>query len=88
MKVNYLIHVYTSPKSFFMNSVKNMNDKKRYPVTFSTITITVLAILAMVLLKDVIVSILAYLSEGGWRLTLAVIGTIIVSLLISHKRGG
>lgn len=66
---------------------KDMSEKKRHPGILSIFTIIAIAILAMVLLKDVIISILAYLSKGGWRLTLAVIGTIIVSLLISNERG-
>lgn len=64
-----------------------MSEKKRLPVLLSTFTIIAIAILAMVLSKDIIIAILAFLSEGGWRLTLTVIGTIIVALLISHAKG-
>ena len=62
---------------------KYMSERKRLPVLLSI----AIAILVMVLSKDIIIAILAFLSEGGWRLTLTVIGTIIVALLISHAKG-
>lgn len=61
-------------------------DKEHIPVIVSVGIISFI-ILAILLLKDVFIGILAFLSEGGWRLVVFIIVLITITLLISHAKG-